>query len=234
MNKIKRLVATMFNSRKTNKEQEFIFSGLKFTTNHTGKMEGMYSLSTSVLLNENCRERAKNPLTICSKCYAKKMTHNYKDLEKCLEQNTEILTSSIIPVEKLPYINAHSFRLEAFGDLINSNQVINYFNLCKKNSSVHFAIWTKNPFIISNAISKGYKKPANLIVIYSSPFIDKKVTLEEIQKHFPFVDKVFTVYSSEETAAANNATINCGSKKCIECLNCYRKTGNDEISELLK
>lgn len=234
MNKIKKAIATMFNSRKTDKDNNNLYSGLHFTTNHTGKMQGMYSLSTSVLQNKNCRERAKNPLTICSKCYASKMMHMYKDLEKNLANNTKILTSEIIPAEKLPYINAHSFRFEAFGDLNNAIQVINYFNICRKNPACNFAIWTKNPFIIMNAIRDGYKKPANLIIIYSSPFIDTKVTLEEIQKHFPFVDKVFTVYSSEETAAANNAIINCGTRKCIECLNCYRKTGNNEISELLK
>lgn len=158
----------------------------------------------------------------------------YKDLEKNLASNTEILTTSIIDTEKLPFINAHSFRLEAFGDLNNATQVINYFNICKKNPFTMFALWTKNPFVIMNAIRKGYKKPENLIVIYSSPFIDTKATLESVQKNFPCVDKVFTVYSSEDVASANNAKINCGTRHCIECLQCYRKNNVNEISELLK
>lgn len=111
-------------------------SGLHFCINHTGKMAGMYSVSTSVLENENCKARAKNPRSICSKCYAGKMAKMYKGLEKNLSENTAILTGSIIPVEDLPYINAHSFRLEAFGDLNNTIQVINYFNICRKNKSV--------------------------------------------------------------------------------------------------
>ena len=128
MNKIKNLIATMFNAeKKDNKTGEYIFSGLHLTTNHTGKMTGMYSLSTSCKENAHCVERSKNPFSICSECYAITMSNNYSSLDKCLIRNTEILTSEILDTNKLPYINAHSFRFESFGDLNNSIQVINYF-----------------------------------------------------------------------------------------------------------
>ena len=163
------------------------------------------------------------------------MSNNYSSLDKCLHRNTEILTGSIIDSEKLPFINAHSFRFESFGDLNNAIQVINYFNICTKNPCVNFAIWTKNPVYINEAIKiHGYKKPDNLVIIYSSPMINNPVKLERIKKIFPFIDKVFTVYTSEQAAEEHNATINCGSKNCIECLACYRHNNVTVISELLK
>lgn len=234
MNRIRNLVATMFNTKKKDRNKECLFSYLHFCTEHTGKMSGMYSLSTNPYDNENCRQRAQIPGSICEKCFSMAMQNRFTGLAKWTHSNTEILTGSVIDYDKLPYINAHSFRFEAFGDLKNSTQVKNYFNICKKNPSVMFAIWTKNPFIIKNAINEGYAKPENLIVIYSSPMINVKVSIDDVQRAFPFVDKVFTVYDSAETATAHGVTINCGEKNCIECLICYRHNNITQVSELLK
>jgi len=201
----------------------------KLTTNHNGKMEGMISLSTAVSCNKNCKERAKIKDSICSKCYAEKMSRMYKSLDEMLKQNTQALTTSIIPDDELPRVNALYFRFEAFGDLNNDIQVINYFNICKKNPGVHFALWTKNPWFIYEAIKAGNKKPKNLVIILSSPFINKVV---EISDKYDFVDKVFTVYDKETSKTVN---INCGSRKCLECGRCYKKTKQVEyINEILK
>ena len=210
---------------------------LRFTTNHTGKMTGMYSLSTSTLLNPNCRDHAKVKGSICEKCYAETMLNNsfYRGLKKCVEHNTGILTTEVLKNENIPLINAHSFRFEAFGDLINETQVENYFNICKKNPETWFALWTKNPWIIDSAIKgRGLEKPENLIIIYSSPLINVKIQLSAMQKKFWFVDKVFTVYSDETEADKKNAIINCGKRNCLTCLKCYRKNDITEINELLK
>ena len=210
---------------------------LKFTTAHTGKMTGMYSLSTSTLLNPNCREHAKVKGSICEKCYAETMLNNkfYRNLKKAVEHNTVILTGQVLPDENLPLINAHSFRFEAFGDLINETQVENYFNIAKKNHETYFALWTKNPWIIDSAIKgRGIQKPDNLIIIYSSPLINVEISLFAMQKKFSFIDKVFTVYSDETEADKKNAVINCGKRNCLTCLKCYRKNGINEINELLK
>ncbi len=223
---IREIIVTMFNSKKQ--------VGLHVTTNHSGKMAGMYSISTSAAENKHCKERAAIPGSICSHCYANALLKQRKPLAKALKANTELLTTVLLPIEQLPVINAHSFRYEAFGDLNNSVQVKNYFNICRKNPETMFALWTKNPFIIANAINDGAEKPENMIVIYSSPIIGDAVKLADIQKNFSFVDKVFTVYESEEQAAEQGKTINCGSRSCITCLKCYRKNGIDEISELLK
>lgn len=204
--------------------------------NHTGKMAGMYSISTSCTLNKYCLERAKNPESICADCFAQTMFKNpwYKWTLKRCEHNTHVLTTSILDVDDLPLINAFAFRLESFGDIQNTNQVVNYFNICNLNNRVTFALWTKNPFIIANAIRDGHAKPENLIIIYSSPLKDKPVSLAKIQSVFPFVDKVFTVWTTKENASEHNVNINCGARACLKCLRCYTKGGENEIAELLK
>lgn len=122
--KKREIVITMQNSKK--------YNGLHFTVNHNAKMAGMCSLSTCVSINERCTKNAAIPGSICSKCFAAKQMKVFSSMQKPLIKNTEILTSSIIDPDLLPVINCLYFRFEAFGDLNNATQVINYFNICKK------------------------------------------------------------------------------------------------------
>ena len=94
-------------------------TGVHYTVNHPGKMEGMQSLSTSCLCNEYCKNRSSNSELVCSHCYAQRQMKRYKNLNACLERNTEILTSRILKEAEIPMINASFFRFESFGDLIN-------------------------------------------------------------------------------------------------------------------
>jgi hypothetical protein len=214
------MICTLANSRK--------ISGLHFTTKHTGKMEGMASISTSVTTNERCAKNAQIKGSICEKCFAAKQMKVYPSMENCMVENQRILTSSILDVELLPYINNLYFRFEAFGDLNNEIQVINYFNICKKNPGVKFALWTKNPDFIKKAINMGHDKPENLNIVLSSLFINK-----ERKNIFDFVDKVFTVYDTD-FIEENNIDINCGARNCFSCGLCYNKNGVKVINEKLK
>ena len=201
---------------------------------HTGKMEGMFSISTSCELNKHCQARSKLKGSICEKCFAFANFKMRPSMRARYRHNTELLTSSVLPFDVLPILNNLYFRFESFGDLNNSIQVKNYFNICYKNPRTTFALWTKNPFYIANAIRDGYKKPENLIVLYSSPMIDANVDTKTLLRVFPFIDKVFTVYSDEKTAAAHGRTINCGTRVCLDCLRCYTHNNDTEVSELLK
>ena len=145
-----------------------------------------------------------------------------------MKRNQEILTGSVLPEEKLPVINVLYFRFEAFGDLNNATQVINYFNICRKNPGVKFALWTKNPDYIAAAIKAGHEKPENLNIILSSLFINK-----ERKTKYDFVDKIFTVYDAEYITA-NNIDINCGARNCFTCGLCYNKNDVRIINEKLK
>ena len=59
-------------------------TGVHYTVNHSGKMEGMQSLSTSCLCNEYCKNRSSNSELVCSHCYAQRQMKRYKNLNACL------------------------------------------------------------------------------------------------------------------------------------------------------
>lgn len=107
--------------------------GLHYCTNHTGKMAGLHSLSTSVTVNPYCIKRQQKGDSICAHCFAASMMKQYKQLNEVNSRNAEILTASVLPFEVLPLVPSRYFRFESFGDIINANQVINYFNIAKKN-----------------------------------------------------------------------------------------------------
>lgn len=136
------------------------------------------------------------------------MMKRYDGLNKATERNAEILTASVLPVVVLPLIPVKYFRFEAFGDLINASQVINYFNIAKKNPETLCALWTKNPHIVAKAIEQGHDKPANLQIVLSSPIINKAIK----STRYPFIDKIFTVYDKTGAKAVN---INCGRVRAL-------------------
>lgn len=203
------------------------------TRNHSGKMKGMWSISTSCKENPLCQERAKLKGSICEKCYASALLSFRKSMADCFKTNTKRLTTEIISEDKLPDIYNKYGRLEAFGDIQNSTQVINYFNICNKNKEVKFALWTKNPPFIKRVITHGYKKPDNLTIVYSSPFVNKTVGKEMILSLYPFIDHVFTVFD-KSYIKENNVAINCGARNCFKCNLCYHHDTEFYINEQLK
>lgn len=203
--------------------------GLHITLKHTGKMKGMQSLSTSCLCNKYCKSYASDSSKVCSHCYAQTQMKMYSNMQQCFERNTKILTKSIIDKKYLPIINAAFFRFEAFGDLNNIIQVINYFNVCKRNKKVKFALWTKNPSLIDIAIKNGNSKPNNLQIILSSHYLNMPASNDQ----YDFVDKIFTVYD-KKYIDENKININCGAKSCLLCHKCYVKNKEIYINEKLK
>ena len=213
---------------------------LHITWNHNGKMQGIASLSTSPLLNGMCSKRCKIKDSICNHCYSMTMNKRYTNLQKALIANTETL-NQLIDKKDLPTINSKVFRFEAFGDLNTYNQCIKYFNICNKNKGTTFSIWCKNIHIISHVINDiGYKKPKNLIVIYSVSLLNHSIDINKITSNprLQFIDKVFTVYTLEYLQDNNiniDKFINCGARKCIDCMKCYNKRNKTVfINEMLK
>ena len=206
------------------------FIGIHITTAHTGKMEGMWSLSSSCPLNDNCIAHAKVKGNICEHCFADALMKMRKSMRIPLDQNYRILNSAEIPTELWPLLNVRFFRFESFGDLASTTQVRNYFNLCRRNPETRFALWTKNYRFVKEAIEAGNEKPANLVIIVSSIMMDRHLDIA----HYPYADKIFTVYTDEETAAEKGATINCGKRHCLTCGRCYRKFTDVYVNELLR
>ena len=204
-------------------------SGLHFTLNHTGKMNGIHSLSTSCKGNAQCQKNAQIKGSICEHCFSFAMMKRYTNLDSCMERNAEILRAGILPADQIPTTTGVIFRFESFGDLANWIQAANYIQIATRNPQTRFALYTKNPRFIAEAIAKGYEKPANLVIVFSSLFLNAQA-----RAPYPFIDKVFTVYDSEEKAPNG---INCGARSCFTCQRCYRasKPGEvEQIAELLK
>ena len=206
--------------------------GLKITEHKEYKMEGIHSISSSCLENPFCMVNRKCPGSVCEYCYAEAQLNCYKKQREVLKKNTEILTKEIIT--EIPFFSSTIGRIEAFGDLQNITQAINYMNIVRFNPDVKFGWWTKNPYFIGKAIDAGWKKPKNLVILYSSPKLNKRESYSEIKRRFPFIDKIFTVYENEDKAKEEGVRINCQGK-CITCENsCYCKTGSKYVNEIIK
>lgn len=219
----------------TAKEREKFLNECMITWNHSAKMKGIYSLGTSSTSNPFCQARRNNPELICSKCYAETLQAMRKELKEKLERNFDILTNVLFEVSDFPLLNAIYFRLEAFGDLYNITQARNYIRFAKRNPKTVFALWTKNPFILEQAIElEG--KPKNLIVVLSAEKLnitDPEKKFSQMKNRFSFIDKMFFVHD-KKAAAANGININCGARSCLTCGRCYTKRTGNIVNELLK
>lgn len=195
-------------------------------TNHTGKMSGIISLSTSPLVNPACAARAKNPNMICAKCYSMNLNKMRKTLREKLERNSSMLARCEFHDSDIPFINAAYVRFEAFGDLLNVNHAKNLIIIARNNKHARFVLWTKNPNYMALAIAE-LGKPKNLDVIYSNPYINSDprrmanlIKLDMCGHNYDFIDGVFSVYSKDHIEN-HHTNINCGSRKCAECRRCY-------------
>ena len=199
---------------------------------HTGKMEGMNSISTSCKENPYCIAMHSVKGSVCEKCYAQAQLSYQKTTAEKYAGSTLDLTSRLLAFEEIPTLNHEYgvFRLEAFGELNNTIQVMNYFSICEKNPHLNFALWTKRPELIKEVLNLGISKPENINIIQSTVMING---MPEIGK-YDFIDGYFSVYT-KEYAIEHNIKINCGSRKCLECLECYDyHDGIFIINELLK
>lgn len=209
----------------------------------TGKLDGFYAISTSVMMNEICQERAKLEGCICKECYAAACLNRFSNLCMALEINHLILNNFLISAEAwatlmIPSTNGKA-RIEAHGDTASSTCAINYIRIIKTHSFLEFGVWTKNLNHYRVAFNKE-GKPANCRFIYSSMEIN--VPAEVPADMIEYVDHVFTVYT-KEYAIEHHIRINCGQydenldlidQKCRTCMRCYTAATEFYINELLK
>ena len=208
------------------------FKLLSVSQGLTGKMTGMPAITTSMLYNAHCQKLSNIIGTVCEKCYTMKYLKSRPAVEKCYAENTDLLTSSIIPIKQLPFINAAMCRLETFGDIVNTTHLQNHVNLIKKNNHCMFSLFTKNYTVVFDYF-KTHKQPKNLSIVISSLIINKPFELEFLPDYLTNV-KIFTVYS-KPFAKGNNVAINCGKNRCVDCRRCYTKNKNPiYVSEILK
>ena len=210
---------------------------LEITCQHTGKMEGIDSLSTSVLLNPNCQRNQQHRGSICAHCYAETLAQMYKGLGARIDRNTQILTSRILPMSEIPDLGDREvFRLEAFGDLNNEIQLQNYINIAIKNPTVQVTLYTKMYNLVRQYF-KTHEPPENFTLIISSFYVNKPINLNFMKVLGKFRQgqlKSFTVYDKEFIKNNPSLKINCGARLCNGCRICYLKNNIEEVNEILK
>lgn len=200
----------------------------------TGKLAGYYSVSTSVLMNKRCQERAKIPGSICAACYAANTASRNSGLCQTLETNYIILNNFLISEEawatlSWPTTNGDG-RIESFGDVDSVVCARNYIRIIKTHPWINFGVWTKNVDLWIKAFILEGGKPKNMKFIISSFLTNIKIRIKK--EWLPYIDHRFTVYTPE-FAREHGIVINCGGAKCATCRNCYGG-GPFDICEILK
>ena len=222
--------------------KKVIRNPIELTTNHTGKMEGIKSLSTSVLLNPNCIKNQKKIGSICNHCYAKSLAKMYSALIVKLENNTKELTTRFLMRADFEVLDKEPkeeqiFRFEAFGDLNNELQLVNYVAICSAFPKIQFALYTKMYKLVMDYFSH-HPIPNNLNLIFSSFCVNKPLKASALTKnilgHHPGQVKVFTVYDGDFIKKHPELNINCGARSCNKCRRCYENTPDIYVNEILK
>jgi hypothetical protein len=186
----------------------------------TGKLAGIQAINTNTLTNKFC-STMRDTDAICGACYSAAMlSGSRKNCVPAFEHNSALLSSRELQPAELPAINAAIFRFHGHGELINSLHLRNLYAIADKNPATIFALWTKRRDIIR----KGGARPANLILIYSNPSLQRVIS--KAPKGF---DKVFNNVPKDYAGAAN-----CTGQKCIDCRACYQHGGETVIVEHAK
>lgn len=192
---------------------------------------------------------------VCIFCYANKAQQWQDGARNKFQANGEYL-KELRPAEELPepvpaFIDGLlPFRFEAEGDLLNTSHCRNYFRMTNKAEykNVNFALWTKNPGFVWEAVKAEGGKPANLQIVLSSCYVNKP-DIRIFEKYnalcmarfgYPLFNKLFTVWTEKGIAKTEQVFNCCGSegnrdRKCKNCLNCYKtKNYNTFVNELLR
>ena len=210
-----------FKNSTSGTRQVIIYDHICF--DHDAKMHGIISLGTYVGNNTFCLARCNNcDNAICKYCYANSLTKQRYCLKMKLIRIMAIFTNIELSKSDIPVIDNSIypfFRIESFGDIVNTIQVNNYNLLALCNSKISFTWWTKNPGIIQNAINNGMTLSDNIVIGLSSLYLNTP-EIDKAQK-YSFIRFLFTVYD-DKYIEKNNVIINCGAKHCISCGICYK------------
>jgi hypothetical protein len=197
-------------------------------SNMTGKMDGFKAINTNTLTNEYCKKMVNSgdERSICTFCYSWTMLNGLrKSCAPAWQRNSDYLSKGIIPQHMLPTILDAFFRISGHGEIINETMIENIHNIIEYNPHTKFAWWTKRSDLINKFYSKN-TKPANLILIFSNPRIDRP--LNKVPKHF---DRTFNNVSKDKFTDIQN----CTGQKCKDCLICYiPNNGITQIVEAVK
>jgi len=186
----------------------------------TGKLAGFQAINTNTLTNAFCSTMRATD-AICADCYSAAMlSGSRKNCVPAFEHNSVLLSAALLTARQMPVINARHFRFHGHGELINATHLENLYRIAEHNPGTTFALWTKR----RDLIRSGRARPANLILIYSNPSLQR--VMQQPPARF---DKVFNNVPRDYAGPAN-----CTGQRCVDCLACYTRDGADVIVEHAK
>lgn len=206
-------------------------------TNHSigTKMEGIQSISTSVLVNPICKYRKTINEGICAHCYANSLCRLRKSMDEHLRQNYSKLNRRLLTEKEAKAVDVETYlvRIESFGDVASVTQARNYLRIVKAHPKQRFGIWSKNWGIWLVAFKKE-GKPVNCTFVLSSMHVNQPDTPNP--RIAPYVDHVFTVWDKAhyDSVIAENPKSECAGKSCKLCRKCYHKNTEFNINERLR
>lgn len=193
-------------------------------TKHSGKLKGLYSLSTSTKANPFCKAQLYE---VCTHCYADRISGFRKTLEDHLRANYDLLQMDLTDYYlKVPsYVGPH-LRLHSFGELGSRQHAQNFVRLAQLNPSVQMTLWTKRPQLL-----KTLDIPENLSVLWSLgrldlPEPDALEMFHHMKALYPFLKGGYYVGTKAKGFQP------CGTS-CSDCMRCYPPKQDVLISQLL-
>ena len=196
-------------------------------TNHSNgtKMEGLQSISTSVLKNPICQKRSQCEGSVCAHCYASHLCSFRKSLAENLAENYDILNDHLLTKTEALKVNVTSVlaRIESFGDVASVTQARNYIRIIRANPQSRWGIWSKNKGIWAAAFHiEG--KPRNCTFVLSSEKLNEPAEVPAWLE--PYVDHVFTVWDKDMYDKMWRGTDSeCAGIRCMSCVKCYSRKG---------
>ena len=195
----------------------------------TGKLQGIRSISTSPVDNPFCLHMSKNPKSICSKCYSMRMIKSgyRKNCLPCWQKMGELLSDQILDKSEIKACNCNLIRFDSHGELLNMNHLINLITISEVNNQAICTLFTKRKDLL---IQLKKEIPSNMFIVYSNPLYNEFLGVKDIPKN---AHKIFNVFT-KEYAMDKGISINCGGKKCKDCMVCYSQNNIRVINELIK
>ena len=197
-------------------------------TTHSGKMDGIRSISTNPLSNTFCStmHNCGKGGMICTHCYAFTLTKLRESMRNHIQENSELLSKSVLIPSVLPKYSDELMRFNSFGELINANHLINLFSICNNNPQTTHVLYTKR----MNLVEMFHCFiPKNLIIVESNPIINMVRTKPQSWA----ADLVFNVVT-KDYCKDDGRLITC-IQNCDKCRKCYTKSYKGKfIVEMLK
>lgn len=199
------------------------------------KLDGMSSINTSPELNPTCEARRKAGVDhICAHCFSKRFFGHRCNMAKPYEENYRYLNEHDLTMEEAAAVPISTLycRIESMGETGGIRHAVNYLKIIEAHPLTQFGWWTKNRHFLQRALEEFGHKPKNLSIVLSSAKIGRVYRLdteERLRTEFQ-ADHLFTVYPKDTP----DEQINCGGRRCIDCLRCYKKDTEFFISERLK